>query len=363
MKVFTKMRLHKKIATVREIIESNENFQIIATFETENPAYSLTPFVGILKPGDIVLLNTTATYLKLGTGGYDYVIARISESAEVFENEIESHIMKLNYTPLQFSTRFIEETEEYENAVELYEKEGCVRSKVFVVTIHSHILPLLAGLSSSAYNPTNVVVIDDSSSLPAFLSQIVQLCLNNGLAREVITAGNSFGGTLEAMNLATAVIYASFSLKADNIIISPGFGIKGSSKRFGHSALRQAEALFYAEALGCVPYLVPRISFADKRERHRGISHHTVEIMELKKSGFKLLLPSFKQLDYQSSELLKVPEKLKSLTIEFEFDESFSEPLLAYKNHLKSMGRSYDEDPYFFLAPYACGCFGGVVKD
>jgi Protein of unknown function (DUF3866) len=42
-----------------------------------------------------------------------------------------------------------------------------------------------------------------------------------------------------------------------------------------------AEAANVAAALGGTPILAQRVSFADERERHRGVSHHTRAVLDL----------------------------------------------------------------------------------
>jgi hypothetical protein len=352
------MRFFKKVVTVEKIIEENDNYQVITTLETSSPAYVFKKFSGRATPGEKVILNFTATKLKLGTGGYDFVVGILRDEQEPFEDEILSHLIKLNYTPYQFSTTVVEETEAYHQAVIQFDKHKMIKSAVAVLTIHSHLLPFLLGLKKEFHNVRSVVVLDDSTCLPAFLSSLLNYIFNQDLVFASITTGHAFGGTYEALNIPSALIFASFSLEADVIVCAPGFGLKGTGSKFGHTAVRSCEALFYAESLGATPYLVPRISFAEKRERHHGLSHHTVEIMQIKKDGFKFLLP---QLNYP--DLDAIFEKLPPFNgqiLSFPFaTEDAIQDLSKHREKLVSMGRSLNDDPYFFVVPYACGCYLG----
>ncbi|MCX7832364.1 MAG: DUF3866 family protein [Actinobacteria bacterium] len=357
------MRLLKKVATVSKIVKQNSYYQIVQVKETEFPAISFIQFVGSLSKGDKVILNTTATELNLGTGGYDFVIAKIGEGCLSFEDEKESHIMKLNYTPLQFSTTFIEESEEYDEALRIFEEKGRIDAPVFVLTIHSHILPLLIGLNRSINDARVTLIIDDSACLPAYMSQTLDYCVKNNLVYDVITSGNSFGGKKEATNCLSAMIYASFANKSKVIVVSPGFGIKGSGKKFGSSAIRALESLSYAESLKAPAFLVPRISFAEKRDRHYGISHHTAEIAYLKGSGFFIPLPEFVHNDDLNEYIRRQLRKVESLLIDFKVQTDLLSDLREHSNYLRSMGRGIEDDPFFFLTPYSIGLNFGVVMD
>jgi hypothetical protein len=56
---------------------------------------------GKIKEGDSVLLNTTAVEKELGSGGYHFVMANLSNPN--VDNLNAGHIMKLRYTPMQIN--------------------------------------------------------------------------------------------------------------------------------------------------------------------------------------------------------------------------------------------------------------------
>ena len=68
---------------------------------------------------------------------------------------------------------------------------------------------------------------------------------------------------------------------AEVVVCGIGPGIVGTASRWGHGGLAVADAANAAAALGALPVVAPRVSFADERPRHRGVSHHTRSALEL----------------------------------------------------------------------------------
>ena len=64
---------------------------------------------GPVSPGDLLLLNTTALFLSLGSGGYHFVEFNFSRPPPRFHGR--GHIMKLCYTPWQIRVLSCEERE------------------------------------------------------------------------------------------------------------------------------------------------------------------------------------------------------------------------------------------------------------
>jgi hypothetical protein len=67
----------------------------------------------------------------------------------------------------------------------------------------------------------------------------------------------------------------------DCAIVGPGPGIIGSGTALGHGGMIALDSAHAALALGCPTVLVARASSGDPRERHQGISHHTLTVLEL----------------------------------------------------------------------------------
>jgi hypothetical protein len=70
-----------------------------------------------------------------------------------------------------------------------------------------------------------------------------------------------------------------------------GPGVVGTGTALGTTALEVASILSFAELLGGHPIAVVRASGADARERHRGISHHTITALRLTPSPVDVPVP------------------------------------------------------------------------
>jgi hypothetical protein len=104
-----------------------------------------------------------------------------------------------------------------------------------------------------------------------------------------ITFGQAFGGDIETVNVYTSLISAEKILKSDLSIITMGPGITGTGTKYGFSGIEQGYIIDAVNTLGGNPIFIPRISFADKRERHYGISHHSITILnEICKTSAKV---------------------------------------------------------------------------
>jgi Protein of unknown function (DUF3866) len=112
----------------------------------------------------------------------------------------------------------------------------------------------------------------------------------------------------------------------DVAVCSIGPGIVGTGTRFGHGGLAAAEAANAALALGGVPVVAARVSGADERARHRGVSHHTDAVLALVR-GEPVLADSPGDGWREACEGLP----------------------------LSHMGRGPDDDPEFFAAAFAAG--------
>src|SRR5205823_2242632 len=94
-----------------------------------------------------------------------------------------------------------------------------------------------------------------------------------GLLDAVVTSGQAFGGDLEAITVFTAMLAARVSVGAEVIVVGDGPGNTGTATVWGASDVESAMALNAAAILGGRPVAALRVSFADPRERHRGVSH------------------------------------------------------------------------------------------
>lgn len=268
----------------------------------EEPAFGVSAQVG-----DRVLLNTTAMRMGLGTGGQHFVIA-VEEKAHE-PNALDDrpgHIMKLRYTPLQLAVHAVEEPE-HPMHTKMRDAESLDGTPVVICELHSMLPAVLlslhheisndtedAGVSTdkentdawagrksgninAPYSPCKIVyVMTDGGALPIHFSQTVAMLKQHNLLHNTVTVGHAYGGDLEAVNLYSGLLAAKHVLDADCIIVGMGPGIVGTGTRYGHTGIEVGLAVNAVHALQGDPIVVPRISFADARDRHHGLSHHTL---------------------------------------------------------------------------------------
>ena len=96
-----------------------------------------------------------------------------------------------------------------------------------------------------------------------------------------ITCGHAFGGDFEAVSVYSALAVARHVAHADAAVVAMGPGIVGTNTRLGFSGMEVGTILDAAAALGGVPIACLRVSFADERPRHYGLSHHTATALRL----------------------------------------------------------------------------------
>ena len=106
------------------------------------------------------------------------------------------------------------------------------------------------------------------------------------------------------------------------------------------AALDNAHA---ALALGCPTLLVARASSADPRPRHRGISHHTMTVLELLLGAVTVALPP----DI-AAPVGREPHRWQTAAVDLDGYRASGLPSIT-------MGRTIDEDPAFFGAALAAG--------
>lgn len=227
---------------------------------------------GPVRPGNRVILNTTAKYLGLGTGGVHFVMGVVGNETEYTG---PGHIMKCRYTPAQAAICAVEEpASPYHGVMQDGDLGG---TPVVVATLHSVVPAVAAAAKHRANRDLRVVyVMTDGAALPAAFSRLVAELRERRLIDAVITAGHAFGGDYEAVTVFSALLAARAVCRADLVVVCMGPGVVGTGTTWGTTALEQGTILDAANVLQGRAIAVPRISFADPRERHRGVSHHTL---------------------------------------------------------------------------------------
>jgi hypothetical protein len=245
-------------------------------------ALAYPELVGRPSVGDTVLLNVSALARGLGTGGYALVIAPGTLPADPPAGP--GHLVKARYTPLQAMVLGVDDQESPHHDV-LRDADDLEGLPVVVADLHSALPAVVAGirfadaLSSTGGHraPLRVAyVMTDGGALPAWFSMAVAGLRDAGWIASCLTAGQAFGGDLEAVTVHTALLAAKHVVGADVVVVAQGPGNLGTGTRWGFSGVAAGEALNAAAVLGGRPVASLRVSGADARERHLGISHHSL---------------------------------------------------------------------------------------
>ncbi|HSD49740.1 MAG TPA: DUF3866 family protein [Actinomycetota bacterium] len=325
--------------------------------EVEGQEASALAYPGLTGPvalGDAVVLNTTAVDLGLGTGGMHMIVA--VEGGPPTDLGHAGRVMKARYTPLQAAVPSVEET--HREAIE--SARGLRNAPVVCAPLHSMVGPIAAGAKASA-DARVVYVMTDGAALAGALSRLVPSLLEAGLLDGWITVGQAFGGGLEAVTIWTGLLAAREVLQAEVIVVADGPGNLGTDTTWGVSALGSGHALMAARTLAGRPVAALRVSFADRRERHRGLSHHSVTILrDVCTADVNVAVPTLAE-----PQRTVVWDALRSARLEdrHQLVEADGRPALAELERraveARSMGRGPSDDPPFFLAAGAAGVLAG----
>ncbi|MFK3937834.1 DUF3866 family protein [Alkalihalobacillus sp. NPDC078783] len=348
--------VEKECWTITEsIVFEDETIQIVRTADTSYPAILYKRFFPSVSIGTKIVINQTATALKLGTGGYDFV-KHVMASNNQFTNS-DKHIMKLRYTPLQHIGNSVEEIKEhqalFENHLSLQNK------KIILAELHS-MVPIIYDVAN-VLDPTAscCFIFDDSASLTIEISSHIRRLQKKSTVHS-ITVGQCIGGEYDAVSVASALQFAHGYLKADLIIISVGPGVVGTGTKYGHTAMDLANWANTVGSLGGCPVWIPRLSFADSRDRHYGLSHHTITpLFEFTYCPCVLVFPPLqtdqkKVVESQLSSVCRVDHHIIYSSI-LSNEGSIRRVLATGK--VKTMGRGYNDDPVFFEAVSEAVCF------
>lgn len=304
-------------------------------------AIAYPDLTGRVRPGDRVWLNTSAVELGLGTGGYHFVIAAPGRAP----GPGRGHFMKLRYTPFQVRVEVLEDLLAPLPA-------GLDGLPVVVAELHSQLAPVLAGWWWAGGRGPAVYIATEGGALPLAFSRLVDRLRRRGWLQVTITAGQAFGGDGEAVNVASALLCAR-ALGASLAVVTMAPGVLGSGSALGHSGIEQAWALQVAAQLGGRALAVPRLSAADPRPRHRGLSHHTAAVLGL--VGRPVWLPLPRALPREvTTALARLAAAAGSVPVDVP-TAGAAAWLAASGIGAESMGRDLAADPLFFHAGLAAG--------
>lgn len=322
---------------------------------TELPALAYPALVGTPRPGDRVLLNASALALGLGTGGYALVVAlpdRLPPDPPDGDRRY-GHLVKARYTPLQTVVAGVDEPGSPYHAM-LADAGDLAGLPVVTADLHSALPAILAGVHADAPGARVAYLMTDGGALPAAFSRTLS-ALAGSLAG-VVTVGQAFGGDLEAASLHTGLLAARQVLRADLAIVTQGPGNLGTGTRWGFSGVAAGEAVNAAAVLGGRPVGALRISAADPRPRHRGVSHHSLTAYgRVALAGADLVVPDGLPVEIAAgvaAALARLPARHRLVTVA---TGGLDAALRASPATLSSMGRGLAADPPYFLANAAAG--------
>jgi len=289
------------------------------------PCVAYPHLTGPVEEGDEVLVNVQARALGLGSGGFDVLYANLSRGLGL-SAAAGAHVMTLPYTPLQSASRHVEEEGQFAGTL--------VGMPVVCCSLHSQLAPACAGLAGRRVAYVQL----EGGALPVSLSDAVRALKERGLLGVAIATGACLDGDVQCVNAWSALAWAK-AQGYDAAVCAVGPGIVGTASPLGHGGLAAATAANAAAALGGRAVLAPRVSEADPRERHRGLSHHTRTALELCLGDVELAWPAgYPNPPPGAIELDATDwrEACKGLPLEH-------------------MGRGADDDPWFFAAAFAAG--------
>ena len=305
------MALSLRRGSVTAVLERHPG---LARVEVDGePCVAYPRLTGPVTLGDEVLVNTQARDLELGSGGFDVLYANLTRGLGLAA-EPGTHVMQLPYTPLQAAAPYVEETEPAERDL------GGM--PVVCCSLHSQVAPVCAALAG-----LRVAYIQrPGGALPLTLSDTVRLLKARGLVELTAAVASCFGGDAECVTPWSALAHVR-ARSCDIAVCAIGPGIVGTASDLGHGGLAAVVAANAATSLGGRAVVAARLSEADPRERHRGLSHHTAAVLRLCLG--------------------------EVVVAGAEDEEGWQEACEGLP--LSHMGRGPDEDPAFFAAAFAAG--------
>ena len=314
-------------------------------------AYVLTELTGTVAAGDRAVVNTTAVELGLGTGGWHVVQWNLAR--EEWSEKGPGHIIKGRYTSLQADVGSAEEHLD----PELADVDSIDGIPVVAAALHSQLPAVAVAFKDRRPDARLAYVMTDGAALPLALSDLVADLQARELLDTTVTCGHAFGGDLEAVSVYSALAVARHVARADAAVVVMGPGIVGTGTRLGFSGIEVGPVLDAATGLGGDPIACLRISFADGRPRHQGVSHHTLTTLRVAcRSRVTVPVPAVggenearirAELDEAGIGGRHTVVDVDPIDVVARFEE--------LGMHISSMGRPAADDPVLFEAAAAAG--------
>lgn len=327
--------------------------------------------VGPVETGARVLLNVTALERGLGTGGYALVVAR-TDALPADRPSAPGHLVKARYTPQQVMVLGVDDQESVHHDL-LQDADDLLGMPVVTADLHSALPAVVAGARHAAAAagrpaPRIAYVMTDGGALPVAFSRTVAALREAGWLDTCITAGQAYGGDLEAVSVHSALLTARLVAGADLAVVSQGPGNLGTDTRWGFSGVLAGDAVNAAAALHGRPVASLRVSGADPRPRHRGVSHHSLTAYgRVALAAADVPVPVFTGLGQPLDELgSQVRAQTTTLSgrhrlVDVRADGELLAALRRCPVRLSTMGRGLDDDPGSFLAAAVAGVHAAAL--
>ena len=329
---------------------------------------------GIPGVGEEVRMDVSALDRGLGTGGHAMVVARPGVLPE--DPVREGHLVKARYMPDQVMVAGVDEQGAVHHEllcapIDDLTLEG---TPVVIADLHSALPAILAGARATrgAHDQVRAVyVMTDGGALPLAYSRTVAALRRVGWLAGTVTSGQAWGGDVEAVSVHNALLAARHVLGADLVVLAQGPGNLGTDTPWGFSGVACGDAVNAVAVLGGRAIACLRVSQADARERHRGISHHSMTAYgRVALTAADIVVPGLpgalgEQIDAQARELCGPrPRGARHHRVDTGVDgltEVLEEAQNATGIRLSTMGRGLHEDTAAFLAAAAAGRFAETL--
>lgn len=335
--------------------------------DSEARGIAYPALVGNPVEGDRVLVNTTALAMGLGTGGYAVVIANLDRLPA--DRVGAGHLVKMRYSPMQATVLGVDEQDSPHHAA-IAARDSVDGMPVVVADLHSALPAIVAGALAERSGLRIAYIWTDGGALPAWFSRTVADL--GSLLCGTITVGQAVGGDLEAVTVHSGLIAAREVLRADLAVVAQGPGNLGTGTPWGFSGVAAGEALNAAYAVGGRPVGALRVSDADPRGRHVGVSHHSTTAFfkvglapvdiplpaELGGNGTGPATPLAGLAEAVRRDLAEMPDRASVHEVSV---AGLDEALRSLPVRLSTMGRGLDEDYAYFLVNAAAGRFAASL--
>ncbi|HEU5063571.1 MAG TPA: DUF3866 family protein [Solirubrobacterales bacterium] len=311
------------------------------------PAWADEALLGEMREGDEVVVNVAALDLGLGSGGFDVVHVNLTRGLDG-DGVAGDHVMKLNYSSLQHPVTPME------RGVAWFETHGMGAKgttqagevAVLVLPLHGHLAPAAWAAGQVAPGLRIAYVQTGGGALPGSLSRDVKQLRERELICGHATVAPAYGGEREALSTVGALDAVASEFECEAAIVGPGPGIIGSDTAYGHGGMAALDSIHAALSLGLPTLISPRLSAADPRVRHQGLSHHTRTVLGLLLQPVEVAVPADEQEIL--AQLEDTRHQVRTAPADLEGYASSGLPTTT-------MGRTLSEDPLFFAAPLAAG--------